>query len=246
MLFVTGTDTGVGKTWITCSLLNLLQSLGIKPGVYKPACSGAELQPDGTPVWEDVELLRQHCALNPPLSIVCPQRFLAPVAPNVAARLQNQRVDDSLLGAGALAWKDHCDLLVIEGAGGLYCPLSDQSTVLDLAERLQATMIVVAANRLGVISHTRMTVDILQRQGLHIAGIVLNEIASPTQAAADASIPRNAEQLMQWIPGIPLLHSAWQSRQLTYLQRPQEQSSVSAQHWLTQTLAGRSTATAGY
>ena len=239
MLFVTGTDTGVGKTWITCSLLNLLQSMGIKAGVYKPACSGAEFQPDGTPVWEDVEHLRRHCALAPPLSLVCPQRFLAPVAPNVAARLQDQSVDDALLSEGALAWKNLCELLVIEGAGGLYCPLSDHSTVLDLAERLQATMIVVAANRLGVISHTRMTVDILQRQGLKIAGIVLNEIASPTQAALDASIPRNAEQLMRWIPGIPLLHSAWQSRQLTYLQRPDDVGSRSAEQWLTQTLAGR-------
>jgi hypothetical protein len=83
-----------------------------------------------------------------------------------------------------------------------------------------------------------MTVDILQRQGLKIAAIVLNEIASPTQAATDVSIPRNAEQLMRWIPGVPLLHSAWQSRQLTYLQRPDEPGSLSAEQWLTQTITG--------
>jgi dethiobiotin synthetase len=164
MLFITGTDTGVGKTWITCTLLGLLQSRQIKVGVYKPVCSGAEIQPDGTPMWADLEALRKHCALNPPLDRVCPQRFLAPVAPNVAARLQHQLVDDEQLSAGARAWAGQCDVLVIEGAGGLFCPLSDRSTVLDLAKQLQATMVVVAANRLGVISHTRMTVELLRNR----------------------------------------------------------------------------------
>lgn len=219
MLFITGTDTGVGKTWITCTLLGLLQSRQIKAGVYKPACSGAEFLPDGTPLWADLEALQKHCSLNPALDLVCPQRFLAPVAPNVAARLQNQRVDDDQLSAGARAWAGQCDVLVIEGAGGLFCPLSDQSTVLDLARQLHATMVVVAGNRLGVISHTRMTVELLQQAGLPVAGIVLNEIAAPEAAAADVSIPRNAEQLQQWMPTIPLLHCNWQSRDLTMIPR---------------------------
>jgi dethiobiotin synthetase len=236
MLFITGTDTGVGKTWITCTLLGLLHSRQIKAGVYKPACSGAEFRPDGTPMWADLEALRQHCSLNPALDLVCPQRFLAPVAPNVAARLQNQMVDDTLLSTGAQAWNGLCDVLVIEGAGGLFCPLSDRSTVLDLAKQLQATMVVVAANRLGVISHTRMTVELLQRAGLTVAGIVLNEIAAPDDAAADVSIPRNAEQLQHWIPTIPLLHCAWQSRDLTIVPRADVPEPHTTDQWLSASL----------
>lgn len=236
MLFITGTDTGVGKTWITCTLLGLLQSRQIKTGVYKPACSGAEFLPDGTPMWADLEALRQNCSLNPALDLVCPQRFLAPVAPNVAARLQQQLVDDEQLSAGARVWAGLCDMLVIEGAGGLFCPLSDQSTVLDLAKQLQATMVVVAGNRLGVISHTRMTVELLQRAGLTVAGIVLNEIAAPDEAAADVSIPRNAQQLQHWIPTIPLLHCAWQSRDLTVVPRSDLSGPITIDQWLSSLL----------
>lgn len=219
-LLVTGTDTGVGKTWITTTLLDLLATAGIHSGVLKPVCSGAEFDASGNPQWPDVDALARHCRLDVPGELICPQRFLAPLAPNVAAREEGRRVDDAMLSGAVDRWKQHASHLVIEGAGGLYCPLSDESTVLDLACRLKTPIVIVAGNRLGVISHTRLTVQVAQQHGLQIAAIILNEIAPPEHEKADPSLPRNAAQLMAWIPEIPLLHCPWNQRALTILRAP--------------------------
>ena len=216
-LLVTGTDTGVGKTWITTTLLELLAATGIHAGVLKPVCSGAEFDTAGQPKWPDVDALARHCRLNVSSELICPQRFLAPLAPNVAAREEGRRVDDAMLTSAVARWETHASHLLIEGAGGLYCPLSDESTVLDVACRLRTPIVIVAGNRLGVISHTRLTVQVAQQHGLHIAAIILNEIAPPEQEKVDPSLPRNAAPLMAWIPEIPLLHCRWNERELTVL-----------------------------
>jgi len=221
-LLVTGTDTGVGKTWITTTLLELLATTGIQAGVLKPVCSGAELDSAGQLKWPDVDGLANHCRLNVPGELICPQRFLAPLAPNVAAREEGRRVDDAMLTSAVTRWESHASHLVIEGAGGLYCPLSDESTVLDVACRIRTPIVIVAGNRLGVISHTRLTVQVAQQHGLQIAGIILNEIAPPEQEKIDPSLPRNAAQLMAWIPEIPLLHCRWNQRELTVLRASAE------------------------
>lgn len=213
-LLITGTDTGVGKTWITTTVLEVLASAGINAGVLKPVCSGAERDAGGRLSWPDVDVLARHCRLQVAGELICPQRFLAPLAPNVAAREEGRTVDDALLSGAVDRWQGHASHLVIEGAGGLYCPLSDQSTVLDLAVRLQTPIIIVAGNRLGVISHTRLTVEVALQHGLNIVAIVLNEIAPPEHEQIDPSLPRNAAQLMAWIPEIPLLHCRWNQREL--------------------------------
>jgi len=216
-LFITGTDTNVGKTWITCTLLKLLADRGLITGACKPVCSGAEFHADGRPFWADVDALRTHCSLNPPESLVCPRRFLAPLAPNIAAKLEHANFARPDLLAAINAWKDHCQTLLIEGAGGLYCPLTDDCTVLDLIRELHAPTIIVAANRLGVISHTRMTAELLQRSQCPVLGIVLNDTHTPVTAANDASTKHNSAQLMHWLPALPLLHSTWNSRELNLL-----------------------------
>lgn len=216
-LFITGTDTNVGKTWITCTLLKLLADRGLAAGACKPVCSGAEFLPDGSPFWADVDALRTHCSLNPPESLVCPRRFLAPLAPNIAAKLEHTSFVRTDLLAAINAWKAHCQTLLIEGAGGLYCPLTDDCTVLDLISELRSPCIIVAANRLGVISHTRMTAELLQRSQLPVLGVILNDAQPPASAANDASTAHNSAQLRHWLPTLPLLHSPWNSRELTLI-----------------------------
>lgn len=241
MLFVTGTDTGVGKTQTTTVLLQQLQQLGFHPGAYKPVCSGAES--DTPPAaaqtpqyfWSDVRRLQQACSLPATDTDICPQRFLAPLAPNVAAAEEGRTVDDDLLSRGLDVWKTRCDLMLIEGAGGLYCPLSNKSTVLDLVRRLNCPAVVVAGNRLGVISHTRMTVELLRLSGCHVAGIILNEISPPAAAAEDLSKSSNARQLQTWLPRVPLLHLGWNGHQLQSAD-PQQ----SADDWLRQTATAAS------
>jgi len=181
-IFVTGTDTGVGKTWVSCLIIRQLRSLGLRVGAYKPVCSGASVDSQGKLRWDDVELLSRACDTDPPLDLVCPQRFAAAVAPNVAARLQGTPVDDRVLSTGIELWRSRADWLIVEGAGGLYCPLSDARSVLDLAMELSGPVVVVAANRLGAISHSRLTVGTLKSCGLSVAALVLNEVHAAQEA----------------------------------------------------------------
>ena len=226
-LLVTGTDTNVGKTWVTSLLVREFRRCGISTGAYKPVCSGAEKNSEGDVVWADIEALRSACGNAPDIDLVCPQRFHAAVAPNIAARMEKRCVDNQLLIDGAVRWSARVDQLVIEGAGGIFCPLSDQLTVMDIAVELKTPVVVVAANRLGVINHTRLTVEALQAHGVDVVAIVLNEIGPSIKAAGrepsgnassdnfDPSIPSNAAQIRHWLPNIPLYQCAWQGTEFT-------------------------------
>ena len=218
-IFVTGTDTNVGKTYVSCLLIRKLRAEGFTVGAYKPVCSGAEFDGDGRPFWSDIEALRSAAGAELPLDLICPQRFLAAVAPNVAAELEGSTVSNDLLLNGYAAWTTKVDALVVEGAGGVFCPLSDELTVLDLATQIQAPVIVVAANRLGVISHTRLTVDRIRQSGLRVAAVILNEAQAPEPA--DPAISTNSSQLSHWIPNVAILHLEFQGEAIRILHHGQ-------------------------
>jgi len=218
-LFVTGTDTNVGKTYVTCLLLKKLLATGLTVGAYKPVCSGAEKDAAGRYFWSDIEALKSATNQKFSEELICPQKFLAAVAPNVAAELEGKVVSDDLLLSGVSAWMKQVDTLIVEGAGGIFCPLSNHVTVLDLAIQIQAPMIVVAANRLGVISHTRLTVDRIRRSGLDVAAVILNEVRASDPA--DSSLTTNARQLSHWIPDVAILHVAFQSDKISLLSNHQ-------------------------
>lgn len=179
-LFVVGTDTDVGKTYLTARIARQLLDAGTSVGVYKPACSGAEPSGDRTPVWGDVETLSAALDHRFPRERICPQTFRAPLAPPVAARLEHREVDENLLREGINWWRGRVDVLLIEGIGGLLCPVSDHKTVCDLAEQWKFPLLVVARLGLGTINHTLLTVEVAQNRGLNVAGIVLNE-SQPNQ-----------------------------------------------------------------
>jgi dethiobiotin synthetase len=174
-------------------------------GIYKPVCSGAVPGHDGNPVWEDVDRLSAACGGRFSTADICPQRFLAPLAPPVAARLENRSVDSSLLRSGASVWNGRCDVLLVEGAGGLLCPLADDTLVVDLVADLNCRVIIVAANRLGVINHTLLTVEVAQSRGLDVAAVVLNETSDSDKGRPDAAPCANADLLKQWLPQIPIV-----------------------------------------
>ena len=218
-IFVTGTDTNVGKTYVSCLLIRKLRAVGLATGAYKPVCSGAEFDANGRPFWSDIEALRSAAGAEVPLDLVCPQRFLAAVAPNVAAELEGSTVSSDLLLHGFAAWENRVDALIVEGAGGICCPLSNELAVLDLATQIQAPVIVVAANRLGVISHTRLTVDRLRASGLEVAAVILNEVQATDPA--DSSLTTNAKQLSHWIPNVAILHVAFHGEAITILHHGQ-------------------------
>lgn len=226
--FVTGTDTGVGKTWVSTILIELFQRAGYQTGAYKPVCSGAEFPEAGKPRWADADLLQaagsQSLALNEETlsQLICPQRFIAPLAPPEAARLEGKSVIRELLRSGLHAWQGQAQVVVVEGAGGFLSPLSDQDTLADLASEFQAPVIIVAGNRLGVINHTLLTVEAIRQRGLKLAAIILNDITPPDELTepselmkpVDLSVKSNLQLLQHWLPETPLFQCRWKSRHL--------------------------------
>lgn len=190
-LFITGTDTHVGKTYVTALIAKQLVAAGTRVGVYKPAASGCV--GDET----DDAFLLWHAAGRPAtIDAVCPQRFVAPLAPHLAARAEGKEVDVELLRAGLDFWRDRSDLILIEGIGGLMSPVSDDEYVADLAHDFGFPLVIVAPNTLGVINQTLQTLITAAtfRDGLEVAGIVLNR--SPNSADPnDPSIHSNATEL---------------------------------------------------
>ncbi len=174
-LFVTGTDTGVGKTHVTCLIAKQLTANGLRVGVYKPVCSGANIDAAGHASWDDIDRLKEASGIDWPLDAICPQRFLAALAPPLAARAEGRTVSEEMLSHGVSWWSNRVDSLIVEGAGGLLSPVSDAWTVADLAREVGYPILIVARCGLGTINHSLLTVEAARRRGLKVAGIVLNQ-----------------------------------------------------------------------
>ncbi|GIW93325.1 MAG: ATP-dependent dethiobiotin synthetase BioD [Pirellulaceae bacterium] len=168
-----GTDTNVGKTYVGCLIVQALRKRGHRVGVYKPVASGVGEDEQ----WEqsDPYLLWQAAGRMASVHLVCPQNFRAPLAPPAAAEAEGKSVDGALLRDGLSAWEPLCDLVLVEGVGGWFAPVSDSDLVCDLATEFGYPVVVVAANRLGVINHTLLTVQAVHHAGLHVLGVILND-----------------------------------------------------------------------
>lgn len=192
-LFITGTGTGVGKTYVASMICRALVAEGRHVGVYKPVASGCRYDGGGL-VSDDAVTLWEAAGRPGQLRAVCPQRFAAPLAPHLAARAEGRQVDPALLRSGLDVWLDGYEIVVVEGAGGLLSPVSDDEYVADLACDFGWPLIVVAANRLGVIHETLATLVVAAtfRNGQDVAGIVLNQ---PTALPLDDSTRSNYDEL---------------------------------------------------
>jgi dethiobiotin synthetase len=191
-LFVTGTDTGVGKTHVACGIIAALRECGVRVGAYKPAVSGCMSGAD-EPVWDDLVRLQSALGGNVPIERISPQRFQAPLAPPVAARLEEKQVDAGLLRSGLEWWCGQADVVVVEGAGGLLSPISDTESVADLAASFGLPLIVVARLSLGTINHTLLTLEAARARGLTVPGIILNQPTPPDPN--DCSLETNPDEL---------------------------------------------------
>ncbi|MDD5557902.1 MAG: dethiobiotin synthase [bacterium] len=187
-LFVTGTDTGVGKTVVTALIGALLARRGLRVRAMKPVATGCEQSADGL-VSPDAVFLAEKLGLDDPPDRICPVRFSAPLAPAAAARLAGGRVDLAACDAALAALAARADLLLVEGIGGLLVPLGEGRAAADLARRWRLPLLVVARPGLGTINHTALTVECARARGLPVAGVVFN---APTPPADDPSIATNA------------------------------------------------------
>lgn len=208
-LFITGTDTGVGKTRVAALIARHLRGQGRRVGVLKPVATGSEPGPDGTPIWPDAESLAEALGGGIPRERIAPLVFHEPLAPPVAARragapLDHSRVVDASRDA-IRWWRDErgAEVLVVEGVGGWLCPLAEESTVADLALELDFPLVLVARLGLGTLNHTLLTLESATRRGARIAGVVLNGSAPTVDPLAEST---NPEELVRRLGvDIPLL-----------------------------------------
>ena len=185
-VFVTGTDTGVGKTFVTVGLARVLSSQGLRVGVMKPIGTGCARNGD-TLIPSDASLLRSAAGAHQDLSSVCPYRFEAPLAPDVAARQVGATINPEVIcDQFRLVARTH-DVVLVEGAGGLLVPIWERYTMADLASQLGLPLLVVAASRLGAVNHTLLTLELAKLRGLRVVAYVLNQLVSKTDSAMETN-----------------------------------------------------------
>ena len=181
--FITGTDTGVGKTLVTALIAADLESRGLEPVALKPVCCGDRA---------DALALHSACGGRLPLEDVNPFWFEEPVAPEVAARASGNfaRVEDLMTWFRRItAGREH---VLVEGAGGWMVPSAPGETLADFASATGLPVLIVVLNRLGCLNHALLTLDQVRRRGLPFAGFVLNDATAPSD---DASRDSNASAL---------------------------------------------------
>jgi dethiobiotin synthetase len=202
--FITGTDTGVGKTFVTAVLLRALRKAGLDAAGMKPICCGGR---------EDAEALRDATGGTVPLNDINPVWLRTPAAPYAASLIENRAIDlDAVREAFARLRALHSSLLV-EGVGGWLVPIQRDYLVSDLAAELGLPVVVVAANRLGALNHTLLTVRNIQSAGLKCAGVILNEIGPGSGDPATATNASILETLMD----VPILFQiGWNQRELQF------------------------------
>jgi len=172
-IFLTGTDTGAGKTLVSCAILSALRRRGLRVAAYKPVETGCRLV-DGVRVGDDCERLAAatgRCAAD-----VAAYLFTEPAAPLVAAEAENAIIDRRVLIERYAAVARDADFVLVESAGGLMVPVAEGYTTKDLAIELGLPVVCVVASRLGCINHTLLTVQVLRNAAVSIAGFVINEI----------------------------------------------------------------------
>lgn len=197
-LFVTGTDTGVGKTLCSAALLQALARRHQRVVGMKPVAAGL-VEHHGAMVSEDVLMLRAASTLAVPAALDNPVALPEPLSPHLAARHAGRVVRVAELLAPARALQQQADALVVEGAGGWRVPLNDDETLADFARALGAPVVLVVGLRLGCLNHALLTAEAIRHDGLHLAGWVANRI-DPAMAAADENLGHLRAKL-----GAPLL-----------------------------------------
>ena len=198
-LFVTGTDTEVGKTYVASLIAKSLVKQGQRIGVYKPAASGGRLE-QGQCVCDDAVHLWKAAGEPGSIHDVCPQMFVAPIAPHLAAEAEGKSIDDSLLVSGLERWSEKCDTVIVEGAGGWLSPISETLYIADIAKTLGYPVLIVTANRLGTINQTLQTELAVANHVGHgkIAGVIVNDEQNSSDTTDD-SRTSNADEIKKRI-----------------------------------------------
>lgn len=204
-IFVTGTDTGIGKTTVSAGIAAALHARGLAVGVCKPVETGCTSGPGGELLAADARFLRlvSGCRSDPVL--VCPYALRAPLAPLVAAERERVSIDLEVLVRSYERVAVAHDVTLIEGAGGLLVPLTPTVTYAEFVQRLRIPVLVVVGARLGAINHALLTIRYAQSVGLRVLGYVMNALCAEADDAARSTVKVLARLLGPAIGEVPYL-----------------------------------------
>jgi dethiobiotin synthetase len=200
-IFITGTDTGVGKTLVAAALAVALKRAGRTVGVMKPVETG--VSPSKT-TQSDAARLRSVINSEEQLGAVCPYRFTLPLAPLAAARAERQTIDPETIRKVYRLLAERYDWTVVEGIGGVSVPITPTTDVTDLIALLRLPAVVVGRSGLGGINHARLTIEALRRKKIPVVALVLNQ-TQPTRSKLARIQERTTVELLRAQGGVPVL-----------------------------------------
>jgi dethiobiotin synthetase len=198
-VFITGTDTGVGKTVVAAALAGAFRRRGIDVGVMKPVETGVLAAPEGS-IAPDARFLAAAASAHDPPELVCPVQLRAPLAPSVAASLEGVEVSVPEILAAYRELRRRHAFLIVEGAGGICVPLTGSYLMADLAREMELPLLVVARPGLGTINHSVLTVRYARAAGLAVLGVVIADYPSDPGPAE-----RTSPAVIEGLAGVPIL-----------------------------------------
>jgi len=180
-IFVTGTDTNVGKTEVSCALLSLARARGLSTAAMKPVAAGCEIVTDGhgNSAWKNLDAMRLHqlCSIELSYMEVNPVALKAEISPNLAAHFENLTITvERLLGLTQNIFNKKAGFTLIEGAGGWRVPISHRELLSQYVKELKLPVVMVVGMRLGCLNHALLTAEAIMNDGLQLAGWVANQI----------------------------------------------------------------------
>lgn len=214
--FITGTDTEIGKTFVTCALLHRLGRQGVRAVGMKPVAAGLDAEGRN----EDVEQILAAAPVAAPRELVNPYAFNAPMAPHAAAAEEGRVIRFAPIHVAFNQLRALADTVIVEGVGGFRVPLGPEGDSADLAQTLGLPVILVVGLRLGCINHALLTVEAIQARGLTLAGWVANAI-DPSMRSPEATVAALTDAIIVPCLGmIPALQPADPARAADFLRLP--------------------------
>ncbi len=199
-IFITGTDTGVGKTFVSVGLLKALKETGLNVCPMKPVETGCKVQ-RGELVPEDTLKLIKAAQVSEPVDLINPYRFRQPLAPAIASELEGAVISRKKIISAYNKLSNKYDITIIEGAGGIMVPIRKSYLFLDLIKDLALPVIIISRPGLGTINHTLLTIEAARNRGIDITGVIINW---SVDIKKDASVKTNP-QMIKKLTGVPVL-----------------------------------------
>lgn len=193
-IFITGTDTGVGKTFIICGLLRTFNKMGINTCPMKPVETGCKARKNKLVPADTVKLIRAS-GTNESMDLINPYRLKHPLAPAVSAELEGVKIQKKIILSAYKSLLNKYDITLVEGAGGIMVPVYKNYLIIDLIKDMDVPLIIVARPGLGTINHSLLTIKAAREKGINIKGVIINHAAKAKKGLAKKTNSEVIEKL---------------------------------------------------